>query len=771
VSTREIRKGYLHLSFPGRSWAAVFSLLDDFFRQKGWTPDDGVRRISDQGWGRWRARRGEVRLLATVIGFEPLAITIGREDTDGGGRRSTRATLQDLLRHAAEAGGRPIFDWALPRYCDAEQRRWRVLAAREQVADILHQLTSRRCPRCGKRGAATDPECWWCEHRFTDDDDRQWEAERIRLSHRIAELGQQEGLWFGVPNLPTAPKRPSMPPVSSASTGIRARPLPEGLLGPGERWGWRYHPSTDPLLPPPPEGEPVPRLLSPAWGPYPAVGGRLHGEAAGTWRAWASSCRAALTAYQYERAGWQHRVAASRKAIVTDAANRLRSVRWSAIRPIRTSRADVFGGTGDGWCCLLTTLLPSLVGSGHKVVLLDLSRRAVADLLSRYVKDRNRQVSRMLLPEAGAGLDLFAGLVPAQASESLLEAVRAASAEHAAASPREVDADILGRICDITAARLTLPRICAALGVLTHDEQPGTSEAQLTPDESARLAEVFGQTFRDAYRSRLVQLRSSLRPYSGWGTSAGARKLVPRDDQLTIVELTEHNDSPARLLGTLLVQVLVHQADQGEGGMSDLVVVVAGADLLPVAQLELLDRVTARAGVRLIYLFGHLREDAAQMIGRGGPVVLMRLGNHAEADTACQFIGREHRFVVHQFTANAGTGTSSSVTESESESHGVSWGPSGATRSETDGASRATTTGTSTSSGTSTARQRVYELVIEPRQLQTLPETAFILVDPDDHDGPRARLGDCNPWLVTAPDRRDVPWRELVGKRGRDPRT
>src|SRR5262249_40019211 len=85
-------------------------------------------------------------------------------------------------------------------------------------------------------------------------------------------------------------------------------------------------------------------------------------------------------------------------------------------------------------------------------------------------------------------------------------------------------------------------------------------------------------------------------------------------------------------------------------------VIVAGADRLRHRHLERLSDACERAGVRLAYLFRHLRDEAELLLGSTTTTVFMRLGNHREAERAANFIGRGHRFVLSRVTRGFGGG-------------------------------------------------------------------------------------------------------------------
>jgi hypothetical protein len=139
----------------------------------------------------------------------------------------------------------------------------------------------------------------------------------------------------------------------------------------------------------------------------------------------------------------------------------------------------------------------------------------------------------------------------------------------------------------------------------------------------------------------------------------------------------------------------------------------------------------------------------------------MRLGNHAEAEQAASYIGRQHKFVLSQLTATSGG--NQSLTRSDTRSYGDSdtssrsWqefhlGPGG--RSRGTSTSRNWSTAQSWADGTSwsdaAATQRVYEYAVEPAVLQNLPDHALLLAVRGPA-GPQLQAVECDPAIATLP--------------------
>ena len=103
------------------------------------------------------------------------------------------------------------------------------------------------------------------------------------------------------------------------------------------------------------------------------------------------------------------------------------------------------------------------------------------------------------------------------------------------------------------------------------------------------------------------------------------------------------------------------------------VLIVAAPDRLGRAGLEALSRRASKAGVRLFYLFTHLREAVGQVLGgEDAASLFMRLGNTAEAAAAADFVGREHKFVLSQLTLSMGQSFTQGSGETDTWQEGTS---------------------------------------------------------------------------------------------------
>jgi hypothetical protein len=593
--------------------------------------------------------------------------------------------------------------------------------------------------------------------------------------------------------------------------------LLQRLFTPSERWGWEYR-EPEQLPEPFPHPRPVPYLPWPKWAAevaprleraersrvgwtvaaavslvlglstlsaWPSLGWTLlaaaavfgglglarpwllRRKAASRQRQWMEACVERHEQYRQRQQGW---AAAREEHRRQERARLAASPEWAVMRPRRAlDRLDVYGGTGSGWAALLTSAGAALLASGTRLTVVDLSQESVAAELAQLAALRGYRVDVVVLPEQLEDLDPFQGLRPDEVRDVLVEALHADEGE-ASHETRSIDGRVLGELCETLGAPLTLGRIGAGLQALLRARSPLDGDGELSAEEYRRVANLFGETVRASLEPRMVALESRLHGLRHLGRWPGGRPLAAAEAQLRVVALDERASGPVGdLLPQLLLQVLIQTTrNQAGRGPGDDALVVAGADQLRRRHLERLDQLARRRGVRLVYLFRHLRDEVTDLLG-GGTAVFMRLGNAREAAHAAEFIGREHRFVLHQLTRSTGESSTETFTESVTDTLGTSTAQtrtdllrfllplplhnsytSGRSDSRAWGESRSRATGTTSSE--SPAQQRVYEFAVEPTTLQTLPETAMLLVDQEQRQGPRVRLGDCNPDLLSLPN-------------------
>lgn len=515
----------------------------------------------------------------------------------------------------------------------------------------------------------------------------------------------------------------------------------------------------------------------------------------------------ARAAHDRATAAWQAAVSAH------DQTERRRRAASSAFHPITapasTPRVDVFGGDGDGWASLLATAGASLLASGTGVLLVDLSERTVGGGLARLAGEVRCPVESWDLPGQLDEVRLLAGLGPREAGELVADAFEPTGTREPDPHRRALHADLISAVTEVLGQDLTFSRLAEGLRVLEGLED-GTRTTAISPAQAMELVgrmNAFGRGER--IPDELRYLRSSLRALCppapagatdprAWdvaGTGAlgagpahlaGGRALstwwpvrglrvIATSSRTTAIA---HKELADRLVVQALLRQLRRRIQLPVAG-HDLVV-VAGADGLGRPVLTALARQAETAGTRLVLLFERLADDTERLLGsQGASTIIMRLGNGKDATTAAEFIGRGHRFVLSQVTAQVGRSFTAGDSDSVGTQDGTSdtTGTSGGSARTYDGTrllpwlqNSSTNTGWQESVTTSRSRTwqrtvntsvsdsttdgetsaRVYEFLVEPTTVQTLPTTAFLLVSAVDGPG-RVAMGDCNPGMVLLP--------------------
>ncbi|MFI9402225.1 hypothetical protein [Nocardia sp. NPDC052316] len=578
---------------------------------------------------------------------------------------------------------------------------------------------------------------------------------------------------------------------------IDNRDLAVRLSVPCERWGWEF------TVPAPPAPSPV-RECAPRWAeqPPPAKLRRLHeqtrrlpvrfgvGAAASAWAtvlaaAWgfalwpvvlpagvlasAGWCAqtmvrhsAARRAYQSWRSAEIARYEAAHKEWVARVAEHDRrersrvssTVLWHPLRLGRESaRVDVFGGTADGWASLLGTLGASLLATGARMLVLDFTEQRVAVELAALGRACAHPVSVAVLP--GGGVDLLTGLAPAEVGEVVAEAVTTLRDSDArSAQSRGLAAELVELVAANLVRPVTFGRIAAGIRLLRSISE---HEATLSGEEIRRvnrLLDVVGSA--ESAREELRFLGGLLSLLDEGTPDPATGMPVWPATGLRIIATEDANARRKDLLDRVVFHRVLHGLRCGEHTGPGSVVVVAGADHLGLAGVEALARHARRAGVRLVVLVEHLRGDLTQLLGGSDSAsILMRMGNAAEAAAAADYVGRGHRFVLSQLSDQIGRSFTAGVSDTSGDSLTATTteGYSGTSVSVSDSVSRAatwsSTTSWSGSDSTSTGRTyaRAYEYSIEPTTFQSLPATAFILVETGSGTR-RVVAGDCNPGIA-----------------------
>jgi hypothetical protein len=488
-----------------------------------------------------------------------------------------------------------------------------------------------------------------------------------------------------------------------------------------------------------------------------AVGGSGLGYTAGCWR----QCRRDEAAaarpeqdYRQAHASWRRRAAAHHAA---ELARLDQGPEWGSAEP-PTRRTDVFGGSLRGWQALLTTHGTSILAAGPLLVM-DLSGQLASGELTSVARTAGVPAARYVLPADLNRCGLLAGLSAGQFAEALTEAIHA-GAPGGARADRAIDVRVLQQLTAALGGRVSPARLAAAArAALGHPIPPRL----LTASEEALIGgDLFPPAHRQQIGPNLVRLDAFLADLARYARqSPGAHSPGPAYYTCLALEAGARS-ARDEMLTALAIQWLTVQVSASPAAAP--AAIIAGADEITRPHLERLSDACERRGVPLTLMFRHLREDSLQLLG-GGTAAFMRLGNHAEAEQAASYIGRRHSFVLSQRTATLGgnDGTTRTdtdgrgVTDSDtvSFSHGFAGNPLDlGQRSRGVSAGRNWSTALSWASGSnwsdSATTQRVYEYVVEPTVLQSLPDQALLLAVRGPA-GPQLRAVECDPALVTLP--------------------
>jgi hypothetical protein len=465
------------------------------------------------------------------------------------------------------------------------------------------------------------------------------------------------------------------------------------------------------------------------------------------------------------------------------------------------SRVDIFGGTGDGWASLLTTLGASMLPNNGGMLVLDFSEQQVADGLAVMAAQGGLPVATIELPAAAEQVNLLGGLSPDEIAELLAESVHTLrTGREEGIDLRALDAELLSTVAQRLEQPATFVRIVAGLRVLRRLYDASTEDV-LTAGEVRALnsfVDTVGTTERNANELQFLTSTLALLTVGEDGRpiadgAAQAVPLWPVRGLMVVGTMSSHHRRKDLLDRVVFHRVLHAMRTLRPGGPQD-VIAIAGADHVGLESLEALARHARRIGVRLIFLLEHLRGDLVQLLGGSDSAALvMRLGNASEAAAAADFIGREHRFELSQLTEQIGqtfthgtatseggsvTNTSTSGFSSSSSFGGSSGGGMGGVGGGGGSSFSSSTFGTSSSRSVSRMRSwqetvnqseadstsrgqtqaRVYEYAVEPTTIQGLPPTAFILVEVD-RSGRRVVGGDCNPGIALLPRLAAMPRR------------
>ncbi|WNV86127.1 hypothetical protein [Umezawaea sp. Da 62-37] len=420
---------------------------------------------------------------------------------------------------------------------------------------------------------------------------------------------------------------------------------------------------------------------------------------------------------------------------------------WRTLAVGSPRRVFVFGGTPrDCWAGLVTTVGSSYLGRGGVVAIADFTEEGVAAELAHLAGQHGTPVLD------AARHNLLGGLSVEETAELLANAVSELDRSADPLEQRVLHLRLLTVVLEALDGPTTFDRVAAGLRVLAGE--PGRP---LSAEESARLtAAVAVVGAGEQARTRLARLAGLLDLMSpADAPDAEATAVLWRDTGLSVLATGDGNSDRKELLDGVVFHRLLRDLRHRRPDL----LVVAGVEAFGARSLRAATRQAQRSGMTLVLLSRRLDEASESLLGDSSDAtIIMRPGTAADAVRAADFIGREHRFVRDRLTDEVGRTITRGVAHTAGQTEWpvrVVW-PGGAPGA-VDRWSATTALTTSTSDTVSKSESdmyshsettsRVYEYAVEPKSLQELPVTAFLLVEPTT-GGRRVVAGDCNPGIA-----------------------
>ncbi|MBF9130315.1 hypothetical protein I0C86_15320 [Plantactinospora sp. S1510] len=454
----------------------------------------------------------------------------------------------------------------------------------------------------------------------------------------------------------------------------------------------------------------------------------------------------------WERVSRQHTSDAESTARAAAAA--ASGPRWYPVYPASEPiRVDVFGGDPRrlGWASLLVTAGASLLSAGHRITVLDFTGQEVGENLVKVAHAAGMPTRTLRLDgHEVADVQLLSGLDPREIAECLGHALTGRQ-DGDRREERALAIDLLRRVIGSLDGPVLFARMAAGMRVL----RQGTGDGLLSDVEIGRLAAHLGDVDQTEWTTRQLGYLAHQLDLLHEVAPASVGSSLWADTRVNLIATEGGRGDRKEQIDRTLVR-LARTAMDGRRWISEFLV-VAGADHLGAAELQMLSEHARAAKVRLVLMIDQPQGDLEKSAGLGGAVCFMKLYNHRDASVAAEFIGKEHRFVLNQLTRQVG----STFTDGGGDSFAANTSGSGNSKQRRSG-TPGRPTGLSDSRGhawtgtrnwsnadnvsTSTGSGRVYEFKIDPEQLLGMPETAFVLVD-NSGQGRRVILADCNPGL------------------------
>jgi hypothetical protein len=428
-------------------------------------------------------------------------------------------------------------------------------------------------------------------------------------------------------------------------------------------------------------------------------------------------------------AAWRQRAAAHESA---ETRRLSRLAEHAAVRPRADApRIEIFGGP-DGWADLLTTVGTSLVASGRRLDILDLSEEDAHVQLHDVLSKASLTPELVVLPRDAAQFDIFAGCSMRAARDILVEALSGASPDDAQ-SDRDLDNRILASIIDVLGEPILPSRIDAALRVAMKNVRRREDVAtELTAAQFDAIADAFqSEDWRREMSRRMVKIEAMTYELREFGVD---RERIEGSDgakppSCRIISLSHHDgalsDAGTRLHNAQVSDVILQriirelrERPREEAAFTTLFIV--GAENLQQRHMTTLSHLGRTRGVRLALLSRHVREASLEVAGSDGAVVgFMRLGP-AEAKRASEFVGPNYKLIETSITETDGSSASDGSTSSTSVTHQLF-----PVVTETTGVTR----GRATEHSIAHTRSRVYDPMIEPLDFQRVGKSKMVFLD------------------------------------------
>jgi hypothetical protein len=477
--------------------------------------------------------------------------------------------------------------------------------------------------------------------------------------------------------------------------------------------------------------------------------------------------------HDVERAHWEHEqayAAWTRRIADFDAAEAQRHETADLWRPVPVSEAVratcVFGGNARSWTAALTTLGASLVGSGQRVTIIDLSGRLTVDELCDRCRGASIATVEAAFPDSAAARSLFADLSWEELSSVLAEVLNAAQRDHhASQTERLEDMGVMREVADCLQhdGPVSIGRLHRALLALRTGESDEDRRC-LQTQELSRLLALRTQLRRERGRTmeRVTRLERALRdlarrprePNSDWHEEPVEGLGSPQDGEpsLLVLGIDERDDAlTSERLAGLLFELVARRLRLGE--METDALALLGADRIQGRKLESLLAAADASEVQAFLFFEHLRDEAIRLMGAGGAAAgFLRLGNHEEAQEASRFIGSEHLLVISNQTISAGESLAQTSGWERVRTASISFGlpatvsaglaqSNGRSYSETFGQNVQYTLGA----------ERVSEALVGAKELMGLPLTEMIYVEVLAGGRRKTWNVDCHPEVGSSP--------------------